>query len=196
MPLTHRTYFNQLSRQWPMSSPQDWAIFHHLQAFGIAASDRVLDIGCGPGRLAPMLANLVGKQGFLVEADFAEEMLKVAKSNHMPGEYLCTDACLLALKTNSFDKIVCFSTFPHFHSPVDALKEMYRILKIGGRLLILHTCCSRQLNAFHAQKNEVVAGDYLPRAKELEKMLLTMGFSCIKVEENPQLYLVQAAKPK
>ncbi len=195
MSMTHRSYFNQLSATWPIAHEGDEEIYAHLQTFGIADRDRVLDIGCGPGRLACLLTKMIGPEGLLVEADFAEGMLKVARSQQRPGTYICTDVCHLAFRANTFDKIVCFSTFPHIQAPLDALREMHRILKPGGRLLILHTCCSRRLNAFHSQLNGVVAADQLPRAHELKVMMQQTAFKSVKVIENPQVYWVEAAKP-
>ncbi|MBN2357358.1 class I SAM-dependent methyltransferase [candidate division KSB1 bacterium] len=195
MPTAHRNYFNQLAPTWSVNPEEDEWILAHLKAFGIVPDDRVLDVGCGTGRLAPLLRCLTGHGGLVVGTDFAEHMLRRARRAGNACDHVCSDACCLAYKSASFDKVICFSTFPHILSPIVALREIHRVLRPGGRLLILHTCCSRQLNEFHAQLNGVVAQDHLPRAQELEKLLRRISFNVVKINENPKEYRVEARKP-
>lgn len=190
----HRDYFNRLASTWKVESADDEILFSYLASFDVKQDDHVLDIGCGTGRLTQLLRRMIGNDGRLVEADFAQDMLCAAKMAHPEAKYVCTDACSMAFVPATFDKIVCFATFPHIREPMMALQEMHRILKPSGRLLILHTCCSRRLNALHSKFDNIIAGDFLPRARELKLSLQRVNFENINIIENPQLYWVDARK--
>jgi len=107
---------------------------------------------------------------------------------------MCSDACLLGLRSSSVQKIICYSTFPHLKNQQAALREFFRILAPGGKILIYHNCCSRRLNTYHAQINDIVAFDKLPKAERLADMLRQSGFEQINVVEQPKLYRILAWK--
>jgi len=198
MSKAHREYFNQIAPEWNDKVTYLPLLKEYMIRFGVLAGDRVLDIGAGTGRLTEQLIDLVGPRGFVIGADIAENMLCYAKA-HLDGRqsYLtCADVCTLSFYENSFDKVVCFSTFPHFHKPMRALKEMHRVLHPGGKCLILHTCCSNALNTFHASLNGIVCKDMLPSSTDMAPMLRSAGFSHTKILENEDIYWIEAMKPR
>ncbi|MFC9557627.1 class I SAM-dependent methyltransferase [Rhodococcus sp. NPDC056960] len=103
--------------------------------------DRVLDIGCGPGRFAGVLAERVGPSGRVVGVDPSRPMLDYA-SAHAGRRGNCDfrqDAAqALSLPDSSFDVVT--STFVMHHIPEDqrevALAHMFRVLRPGGRLML------------------------------------------------------------
>lgn len=167
----------------------------HLMEFGVQANDCVLDVGAGTGRLTFEISNLVGGNGTVLACDIANDMLRQIDHLKLNTFCLCCDAAFPALKGENFDKIICFSTFPHILNKHAALREFYRLLKPNGKLLIFHTKCSRQLNTFHNQLNSVVCNDELPSGAELEQMAIDTGFRPIKTIEHPELYWVESYKP-
>jgi ubiquinone/menaquinone biosynthesis C-methylase UbiE len=108
--------------------------------------------------------------------------------------WLCDDATELALKEETFDKVLCFSAFPHFTDHLNALQEMSRVLRSGGKLLILHTSSSEELNAFHASLDGVVSGDRLPEAREMIPLLQQSGLDVEKAVDEQGLFWVEAVK--
>jgi SAM-dependent methyltransferase len=107
----------------------------------------------------------------------------------------CSDACNLAFTGAIFDKIVCYSAFPHIQKPQRALSEFYRVLKPGGRIVVFHNCCSRKLNHLHA-RIPAVCFDKLPKSEYLQALMVGAGFKEIKTIEQPDLYWVEAGKDR
>ena len=192
----HRDYFNNLAPEWCANMTDAPEFRDHLIRFGVTFGDCVLDIGAGTGRMSKHLSNLVGSDGMVVAEDIADRMLSEGRrllGNHRM-HWLCDDVSALALRNDVFDKVVCFSAFPHFQDPLKALQEMHRVLRPGGKLLILHTCSSRELNAFHASLEGIVCRDILPRAEEMVPLLKKVGFREKKISETDGLYWVEASK--
>jgi ubiquinone/menaquinone biosynthesis C-methylase UbiE len=193
---THKAYFNALAPRWNGMMPKVSMLMEWLVQFGASAGECILDVGTGTGRTAAALADLVGPGGRVLALDLAERMLAEAK-RAAPGSavrFLCADAASLPLKDRAVDRILVFSTFPHFLDPERAVREMHRVLKTGGNLLVLHACSSEVLNRFHASLDGPVSRDVLPRADALAKLLSDCGFEEKRVLENEELYWVEALK--
>ncbi len=194
--MTHREYFNSIAARWDNIAKPNSQLVHYMNEFGVKDGDYVLDIGAGTGRLTQHLYPLVGKKGRVVAEDISDNMLKIARQHiHSNNcDYTCSDVMALPFQPESADKIVCFSVFPHIPTPVKAIHELYRVLKKGGKMLVLHTSCSRKLNKMHASLEGVVSHDILPHSKRLKDMLTLGGFECTGIDENPELYWVEVIK--
>jgi ubiquinone/menaquinone biosynthesis C-methylase UbiE len=104
--------------------------------------DRVLDVGCGPGRLARVFAERVAPTGEVVGIDAAVEMINRASSQARRRRAAATFqvgfAQDLPFPDASFDAVGCTLALHHVaeNDQQTAVEEMYRVLKPGGRLLI------------------------------------------------------------
>lgn len=103
-------------------------------------TDRVLDVGCGTGELLSRLA-----AGFpearLAGLDPVPEMLALAQAKLPDAADLRIGwANELPWPDASFDTVVSCNMFHYITHPVDALREMERVLVPGGRLLITDWC--------------------------------------------------------
>ena len=191
----HRTFFNDLAPKWDAKTSQE-SLLQIIQHLGVTAQDAVLDIGAGTGCLSAALADVIGDNGRIFAVDVSEKMLHQARQHLQTNtvSFLCSDACQLAFSNSTFNKIICYSSFPHFRRPLCALTEFYRVLKSHGKVLIVHNCCSRKLNHYHAKLPHVVMFDKLPKSEMLEHMFRYAGFVDIKRVERPDLYWVEAQK--
>ncbi|MBN2412243.1 methyltransferase domain-containing protein [candidate division KSB1 bacterium] len=194
---SHRDYFNRIAPQWNSIVSPEPRLMDYMMNFGVREGDRILDIGAGTGRLTDYLKLLVGSTGLVIAEDISDEMLKIARNTvhkNKNCDWVCADACLLPFKESFVNKVICYSVFPHLPQPVQALREFYRVLEKTGKILVLHSCCSRKLNQIHANIDSVVCYDRLPVSRDLKKMLNRTGFSEIKTVENPGIYWVEAVK--
>ena len=193
---SHRDYFNRLAPEWDRMMPPEERLMDWFVRFGVAKGDRVLDVGAGIGRTAEILSNLVGSAGTVLVTDLAEGMLAAAKIRLFgPGRvFACSDAHRLPIRSACFDKIVCYSAFPHFQDKPAVLREMRRVLQPGGKLLILHSTSHDQLNTFHASLDGPVRNDRLPSPNEMKGLLETAGFSVLSATESDDLYWVEAER--
>jgi ubiquinone/menaquinone biosynthesis C-methylase UbiE len=104
--------------------------------------DRVLDVGCGPGRLASVFAERVAPTGAVDGIDAAVEMIKRASSQARRRRVAVTFQVAFAqdlpFPDATFDAVGCTLALHHVAQDDQrtAVEEMYRVLRSGGRLLI------------------------------------------------------------
>jgi arsenite methyltransferase len=111
-----------------------------LAALELRTGERVIDIGCGPGYLAAEMAELVGPEGFVQGVDPSQHMLAIAARRALPHIELSEgDALSLPAEDSSFDAAVSTQVYEYVADIGDALVEARRVLRPGGRLLVLDT---------------------------------------------------------
>jgi len=108
-----------------------------LARLTLAPGERVLELGCGNGELAPRLRALVEPGGSLLTSDVAPEMVEVARkfTAGTPGiDVRQIDATAIDLEDASFDAVVFRMGLMLIPDPNVALEETRRVLRAGGRL--------------------------------------------------------------
>ena len=141
-------------------------------ALSLRPGERVLDIGSGPGFLAAEMAAEVGPDGRVHGVDPSPTMLASAGRRDAPVDYGTGDALALPFPDEHFDVAVCTQVYEYVEDIAAALTEARRVLRTGGRLLVLDTDwdsivwhsgdrgrMERVLEAW----NEHLADPYLPR---------------------------------
>jgi len=191
-------YFDQLAPTWDKELTRERlkCLGNIVKELGIKPGYHVLDIGSGTGVLLPFLIAEVGGKGTIVALDFSAEMLIQAQAKNFPPIVGLAQADVLAipLADNSVDLAICNSAFPHFNDKVMALKEIARVLKNNGRLVICHTVSRETLNQLHQSIGGAVANDLLPDESQLKALINHAGLKITHFEDSPQRYLVIAEK--
>ena len=191
-------YFNQLAPTWDKELTQERqeCLSNIVKELGIKPGYYVLDIGSGTGVLLPFLMAEMGDKGKILALDFSAEMLGQAKAKTSQSivDFVQADVITLPLADNSADLAMYNSVFPHFNDKAKALKEIARVLRNNGRLVICHTMSREMINQLHQSIGGVVANDLLPDEYQLKEMIKHAGLKVTHFEDSPKRYLVIAEK--
>ncbi|MEM6543453.1 MAG: bifunctional demethylmenaquinone methyltransferase/2-methoxy-6-polyprenyl-1,4-benzoquinol methylase UbiE [Pseudomonadota bacterium] len=128
-----------------------------IELSGIRRGNTVLDIAGGTGDLAAKFSRLVGRDGTVVLADINASMLGVGRDRLLDRglvsnlSFVQADAQYLPFPDNYFDCITIAFGLRNVTDKQLALESMHRILKPGGRLLVLE---------FSKPKNELLGKAY------------------------------------
>ncbi len=120
-----------------VASPlEDEATYELLE---LAPDNVVLDVACGPGNISRRLLTRLGPGGLLVGIDASPTMLAraVADTHADNAAYVRGDAQQLPFRDASFDAVCCYAALYLMARPFDAINEMARLLKPGGRIAVL-----------------------------------------------------------
>lgn len=114
-----------------------------IEASGVRRNQRVLDLAGGTGDLTAKFSRLVGEKGEVVLADINDSMLKMGREKlrdlGIVGNvnYVQANAEELPFPDNYFDCITISFGLRNVTDKDKALRSMFRVLKPGGRLLVL-----------------------------------------------------------
>lgn len=105
----------------------------------VPPGSEVLEIAPGPGYFAIELAKLGNYQ--ITGVDISKTFVEIAQTNAAKAgvavDFRLGNASGMPFQDESFDFILCRAAFKNFTEPVRALEEMYRVLKPGGKALII-----------------------------------------------------------
>jgi SAM-dependent methyltransferase len=105
-----------------------------LRRLSARPGERILDLSCGPGRGI----NEISAAGATpVGLDTSLHMLQSARSAGLRDPLVRGDACKLPFGNSTFDGVLCTNAFHHYPDPPGALGEMRRVLKPGGRAVLV-----------------------------------------------------------
>ncbi len=113
----------------------EWAVTVALHRGHADAHERILDIGCGEGtydyRIAWRGARVFG-------FDLNQSQLRRAMRYHKTPDtaFLSADACAFPLKDEQFDTVMSLCVFEHLPNDRETLRESWRVLRRGGRILL------------------------------------------------------------
>lgn len=155
-----------------------------IQLLGIDEQDYVLEIGFGNGKYMAEIAEKV-KGTHVFGLDFSEAMVlaasKLNKAFIEQGRVRIEQGDIGEIPYDDmiFDKIFTANTIYFWPDPNLALRELKRVLKPGGRLVI--TFRSKAIMAQRASA-EYGFSLYTPEAEEIESLLKEVGYSSVSIE--------------
>jgi ubiquinone/menaquinone biosynthesis C-methylase UbiE len=169
---------------------QKWAFYleattrETLRRLPMTSAARVLDVGCGTGEL---LRRLRAKypDAALAGLDPVPEMLAVARDKLSGKEDLRIGyADSLPWTGGSFDVVVSCNMFHYISHPVEALREMARVVRHGGSVVLTDWCddylACRLCNLYLRLTNRAFYKTY--RQAECVDLLHRAGFSDVRLE--------------
>jgi ubiquinone/menaquinone biosynthesis C-methylase UbiE len=126
------------ARNTARNMPDFLALAQRVTA-SLPAGSRILEVAPGPGYLAIEIARRGQYQvtGVDISPTFVEIAALNARQAHVNIDFQQGNASAMQLPENTFDLILCRAAFKNFSQPVAAMNEMHRVLKPGGRALIV-----------------------------------------------------------
>ena len=157
--------------------------------------ERILDVACGTGIVGRQIARRMGSRGTVIGLDLDPGKIAVARAaaerEGLAIEWHTSPAERLPFSESNFDLIFCQFGLMFFTDRHAALREMYRVLRSGGRMVLsvwqgldrhpfyqtLHEVSSRLLG-----ESSVGAVFSLGDSDELRSLLTDAGFQDIEIE--------------
>jgi len=102
------------------------------RALGLCSSGKILDVGCGSGK---MLRNVIGdyeKYG----VDINIHLIKKAKMKDLNSSYIVGNSNNFPYESETFDLVMCHSVIHHLEDPRKTIDEILRVVKPGGAIFI------------------------------------------------------------
>lgn len=192
-----KRHFNETASDYDNSSdgkfvePMYEVIVNEIQKL---EGGKILDVGCGNGNLFTLLPD--GKYE-LFGVDFSENMIAEAKRKcGDKAAFEVGDAENLPFGDDTFDVIVCNASFHHYIHPDTVLKEMHRVLRDGGRVLIgdpyMKGIVRSVVNVFIRFSD---SGDYhIYGLDEMKRLFVKNGFSpvsSIRTGDNTAFHIAE-----
>ena len=129
--------YNRVSR-WPIFTLERSIVMHALTKH--QPRGWLLDVGCGPGYLVARISRSFPDLS-VIGLDISDQMATIAKNNWLSSSrgnkgFLVGDAQRLPFSDNTIDYVVSSLSLHHWKDAPAALREIYRVLKPGGRFLV------------------------------------------------------------
>jgi len=138
-----------------------------IDCSGVRPGQKVLDLAGGTGDLTAKFSRIVGSTGQVVLADINDSMLKVGRDKLRDlgvvsnVQYVQANAQALPFADNTFDLITIAFGLRNVTDKDEALRSMYRVLKPGGRLLVLEF--SKPSNQLLTKAYDIYSFNLLPK---------------------------------
>lgn len=132
-----RECYQEMVRNQDVGSPAEESVRHLMPKYVCDLGPvRILEVGCGDGRLYRQLRSY-GYARQYVGIDVADYLIRDNEGRHPEAEWKSAEAYDIPFEDGAFD--VCFSLYvlEHLVYPEFALREMARILRPGGRLVLV-----------------------------------------------------------
>lgn len=166
----------------------------------LKGGETVLDIGSGAGFDCFLVANKVGKNGYVIGVDMTPEMIEKARENARKGNYKNVEFRLgeienLPVADNSVDVVISNCVINLSPDKKRVFKEAFRVLNSGGRLIISDIVLLKELPDFIKNSIEAYIGCISGAAMKDEyiEAIKAAGFQNIRViDETPTPFAVES----
>ena len=162
-----------------------------IEWLNIPAGGVALDVGSGPGNVTASLARAGEPDGVALGVDISEAMLERAVRNEAGPQvgFLRADAQRLPLRDNTIDAVNSMAVFQLIPDPAAALGEIARVLRPGGRLVIMVPTAGRAARFWQLLPN---VGAHAFGEDEIADILEDKGFASVRVKNAGTFQWVRA----
>jgi ubiquinone/menaquinone biosynthesis C-methylase UbiE len=160
---------------------------------------KVLEPGCGTGRLTEILVQKVGPQGHILALDISRQMIAAAKQrlkNHCNIDLHAKAVEDVSLTSTHFDLVLCHQVFPHIRDKRKCLREFAGALRPAGKIVLYHFINLDQINDVHRKAGTVVENDMMPDKREMKQLFTGAGLKIEDIRDDEKGYFLYAKTDK
>lgn len=156
---------------------------------------RLLEPGCGTGRLTEILAGAVGPSGRVDALEISPLMVEASRKRVAHRRNVRVHQVALEDYRDSgqgFDRIVCHQVFPHFDHKPAAVKRLADLLRPDGLVVIVHFINFAEINDVHRKAGTIVEHDLMPPFEEMGRLFHLAGLAIDRFADDGLGYILRA----
>ena len=157
-----------------------------LDRMDLGPHERTLEIGCGEGWATRLIAER-GPEGAAVGIDLADELIASARAKSVDYQnilFALGSAEEIPWAEDYFTHVVSIETAYYWHSPEQAVREIFRVTAWGGRVFLLMFYYAENPHSHH-WKEHAPAEIHLRSAREWKEALSLVGFQNVEHDRIP-----------
>jgi len=189
-----RAFFGARAADWDTQFGDDLPAYAKaVEAAEPCHGELALDVGCGTGRALPALAAAVGPAGRVLGLDVTPAMLDAARAagRHGRAGLVLADARRLPLPDAVAGLVFAAGLVQHLPDPAAGLRELARVTRPGGRLMIFHPSGRIALAARHGRQ---LRPDEPLNEENLGPLLAAAGWELVRYEDPDDHFLALALR--
>jgi len=189
-----RAFFGCRAATWDAKFGEDLPAYCAAVAeAGIRRGGAAVDVGCGTGRALPPLREAVGPQGSVFAVDLTPEMLAAARPKSVAAQaaLILADARSLPFADASADAIFAAGLVHHLPDSGAGLRELARVTRPGGVLVLFHPSGRAALAARHGR---VLSPDELLAEGVLDRATAAAGWQLTAYDDASQRFFALAQR--
>lgn len=129
-------------------------------------SGEILDIGCGLGVTSKMFADAYPNTR-VTGVNFSAEQVAFASEQYPDLNFIQQDASRLDLPSDSVERIFCVEAAFHFNTRMDFLREAFRIVKSGGRLIFSDVLYTRSIYGIPKENTGLSLEEFIDQIRDI-----------------------------
>ncbi len=156
---------------------------------------RLLEPGCGTGRLTEILAGAVGPRGRVEALEISPRMVEASRQRVSGRRNVRVHHVALEEyrdRGRGFDRIVCHQVFPHFDDKQEAAMRLAGLLRPDGLVVIVHFINFAAINDVHRKAGTTVEHDLMPPLEEIRRLFRRAGLVIDRFADDALGYILRA----
>ncbi len=192
-----RLFFNELAENWDKNKPAPSSRYRKIiKEARIRNHQKILDVGTGTGILIPYILEKGFGEIEIFAIDYAEKMIEKFEKKKYPDcvHPSVRDIHRTDFKDNFFDRVMVNDCYPHLEDKPAVLREIYRILKKDGILVISHPTGRKHVHRVHRKAHPVVSHDVIPCISSFRNFVVSFGFRLLADIDDDSFFLISFTK--